>query len=206
MITSLQQLDFNAHYNYSDYLLWKFKERVELFKGRLFQMAAPNVNHQRISSRLHIAIGIYLSNKKCEVFNAPFDVRLPLPAHKVSADKIDTVVQPDLCIVCDPRKLGKQSCIGAPDLIIEILSPGNSRKEMRDKFELYEAAGVLEYWVVDPHRRMVFAYVLNQKTHKFVAELPVYTDQDVLKSNTFTGLAINLLEIFPEEEEEGMEN
>ena len=126
MITSLNQLDFNKKYNYSDYILWQFQERVELLKGKLFPMAAPNVNHQRISGNLHLELGLFLRNKQCDLFAAPFDVRLPLSSSKVTADKIDTVIQPDLCVVCDENKLTKQSCVGAPDLIVEILSPSSS--------------------------------------------------------------------------------
>jgi Uma2 family endonuclease len=199
MITSLNQLDFNKKYNYSDYILWQFQERVELLKGKLFPMAAPNVKHQKISSRLHIKLGIYLMNKQCDLFAAPFDVRLSLPSHKVTADKIDTVIQPDLCVVCDENKLTKQSCVGAPDLIVEILSPGNSRREMKDKFELYEEAGVLEYWVVDPERKVVFVYHLDEDSNKYVAQLPTLTDEDILKSRTFEGLKIELKDIFPKD-------
>ena len=199
MITSLSQLDFNKRYNYSDYLMWQFQERVELLKGKLFPMAAPNVNHQRISGNLYYYLRDYLENKQCDLFAAPFDVRLPLPSHKVMDDKIDTVVQPDLCVVCDENKLTKQSCVGAPDLIVEILSPGNSRREMKDKFELYEEAGVLEYWVIDPERKAVFAYYLDEKSHKYTAQLPTLTDEDILESRIFEGLKIELHKIFPKD-------
>ncbi|MEM8525582.1 MAG: Uma2 family endonuclease [Bacteroidota bacterium] len=197
MITSLDQLDVNARYTYADYVLWKFKERVELLKGRLLPMAAPNVKHQRISGNLYLKLGSYLIHKNCDVFHAPFDVRLPLPESKVTEDKVDTVVQPDLCVVCDEQKLDEQGCIGAPDLVVEILSPGNSRREMKDKMELYEEAGVLEYWVVDPERRVVFVYYLDQNTDKFVAQLPHLTDEDELISSSIEGLTIPLEEVFP---------
>lgn len=138
MITSLSQLDFDKKYTYADYVLWRFQERVELLKGKLFRLAAPNVNHQRISRILTLRIGNYLEQTNCDLFAAPFDVRLPLPSHKAKPNKIDTVVQPDLCVVCDRKKLDKQGCIGAPDLVVEILSSGNSKREMRDKLELYQ--------------------------------------------------------------------
>jgi Uma2 family endonuclease len=199
MITELNQLDFNKKYTYADYVLWQFQERVELLKGHLFPTAAPNVAHQQISSNLHGIIWSFLRKHPCNLFTAPFDVRLPLPANKVTATKIDTVIQPDLCVICDDEKLDKQGCIGAPDLIIEILSPGNSKREMRDKFELYQEAGVLEYWVVDPERKSVFVYRMNKKTKKFVAQLPVFTDEDTLDSSVFEGLEIILEEVFPKE-------
>lgn len=199
MITSLDQLNYKKRYTYNDYILWQFKERVELLKGYLFPMAAPNVRHQKISGTLYLALGNFLLSKQCDVFSAPFDVRLPLPANRIKGDKIDTVVQPDLCVICDKAKLDKQGCIGAPDLIIEILSPGNSKREMKDKYELYQEAGVLEYWVVDPVHNLTFAYYLDVVTHKFVPTLPVLTDEDFLESKVFEGLEIDLSRIFPEE-------
>jgi Uma2 family endonuclease len=196
MITSLDQLDLKERYTYRDYMSWQFKERVELLKGYLFPMAAPNVQHQRIAVTFTIKIGNFLENTNCQLFSAPFDVRLPLPAHKIKGDKIDTVVQPDLCVVCDESKLDKQGCVGAPDLIIEILSPGNSKKEMKDKFELYEEAGVLEYWVVDPEHKVVHVYQLNRDMEKFTAVIPALTDEDTLTSIVFEGLQIPLATIF----------
>ena len=199
MITNIDQLDINGYYTYADYILWRFKERVELFKGRLFPMAAPNVKHQRVSGNLYIKLGSHFMNKNCDVFHAPFDVRLPLPKSKAIKDKVDTVVQPDLCVICDESKLDQQGGIGAPDLVVEILSPGNSKREMKDKFELYEEAGILEYWVVDPERRIVFVYTLEETTKKFVAQLPPLTDEDHLESQTLEGLKIALAEVFPKE-------
>ncbi|MGK0365642.1 MAG: Uma2 family endonuclease [Saprospiraceae bacterium] len=200
MITSLSQLDFDKKYDYSDYLLWQFKERVELLKGRLFPMSAPNRVHQMISSKLHIKIGVFLSGS-CDIYSAPFDVRLPLSSHRVTKDKIDTVVQPDLCVICDNSKLVKQGCLGAPDLVIEILSPGNSKREMKEKFDLYEEAGVLEYWIVEPANKFVFVYILEEKTGKYVQKyLPGLTEDDTLESTSLKGLKIELKDIFPAEE------
>lgn len=110
MITSLNQLDFNKHYTYSDYILWQFPERVELLKDRLFPMVAPNVNHQKISGNLYFKLRMYFVNKKCDVFHAPFGVRLPLPKDKIKNNKVSTVIQPGLCVICDDTKLGKQGC------------------------------------------------------------------------------------------------
>lgn len=200
MITSIDQLDRNGYYTYADYILWQFKERVELFKGRLLPMAAPNVKHQRISGNLYLKLASHFLGKNCDVFHAPFDVRLPLPKSKATKDNVDTVVQPDLCVICDENKLDKQGCVGAPDLVVEILSPGNSKREMKDKLELYQEAGVLEYWVVDPERSIVFVYCMEMKTRKFVMQLPHLTDEDVLESSTLEGLHISLEEVFPKEE------
>lgn len=196
MVNSIHDLDINKHYTYGDYVLWQFKERVELLRGRLLPMAAPNVKHQKISSNLHIVIGNFLLDKPCLIFSAPFDVRLPLPKGKMMGNKADTVVQPDLCIICDETKLDENGCVGAPELIVEILSPSNSKREMKEKFELYQEAGVLEYWIVDPEHRIVFVYLLSADTGKFAAVAPAYTDEDVLPSAVLKGLAIHLDAVF----------
>ena len=162
-------------------------------------MAAPNVMHQRISSNIHWILSSHFRKNKCDVFAAPFDVRLPLPKKKMKGDKIDTVVQPDLCVICDAEKLDLQGCIGAPDLVVEILSPGNSKKEMRDKYELYEEAGVLEYWIFDPSHRSVLIYTLESE--KFISNSRPLTDEDVLTSSVFKDLQVNLAEVFPEEKQ-----
>jgi Uma2 family endonuclease len=195
MITSLSQLNFEAHYTYSDYLIWKFQERVELLKGKISLMAAPSVKHQRVSGYLHILLGNHLKHNKCDVFSAPFDVRLPLPTHRITDNKIDTVVQPDLCVICDQSKLDERGCIGAPELIIEILSLGNSKKEMKAKFDLYENAGVQEYWVIDPEHNLAFCYYLDEKTHKYIPSL-AFTDDEVIESKVLEGLTLNLEDLF----------
>ena len=200
MITSLDQLDFNKQYTYTDYISWKFQERVELLKGWIFPMASPSSLHQEISSNLQGFLWTFLRKKPCKLYPAPFDVRLPLPKSQATEDKIDTIVQPDLCVVCDLTKIKKQSCIGAPDLVVETLSPGNSKKEMKNKLELYEAAGVQEYWVVDPIRRTVLSYSLEDG--RFTGKIPPFTDEDILTSTVFDELKIDLTEVFPPESEE----
>ncbi len=195
MITSLSQLNLDAHYTYADYIIWTFQERVELLKGKIFPMAAPSVKHQRVSGYLHILIGTYLKGHRCDVFSAPFDVRLPLPASRAKDNKIDTVVQPDLCVVRDQSKLDEKGCIGAPELVVEILSLGNSKKEMKAKFELYENAGVLEYWVIDPEHNLAFCYYLDEKTQKYIPSL-AFTDDDTIESKVLEGLMLNLEELF----------
>jgi Uma2 family endonuclease len=160
VITSLDQLDPNGTYTYADYLLWQFSERVELLRGKVRQMAAPNRRHQVISRRLQYVIMTALLKSPCELYDAPFDVRLT----RMRNDKeVKTVVQPDLCVICDLSKLDDRGCNGAPDLIIEILSPGNSRTEMKDKFELYQEAGVLEYWIVSPIEKTIQVWKLNEQ-------------------------------------------
>ncbi len=197
MITSLSQLNLDAHYTYADYIIWTFHERVELLKGKIFPMAAPSVKHQRVSSDIHFIIRNHLNkkNSRCDVFSAPFDVRLPLPTNRIKDNKIDTVVQPDLCVVCDQSKLDEKGCIGAPELVVEILSLGNSKKEMKAKFELYENAGVPEYWVIDPEHNLAFCYYLDEKTQKYIPSL-AFTDDDTIESRVLEGLTLNIEELF----------
>ncbi len=197
MITSIEQLNPASHYTYADYILWKFQERVELLKGKIMPMAAPSVKHQRLSGNLFFIIRNHLNNKnsRCDVFSAPFDVRLPLPANRVKDNKFDTVVQPDLCVICDEDKLDEKGCIGAPDLVVEILSLGNSKKEMKAKYELYESAGVMEYWVIDPEHNLAFCYYLDPKTQKYIPSL-AFTDEDLIESKVLEGLVLNLEELF----------
>lgn len=189
-ITSLNQLDLNGVYTYADYLLWRLEERVELFKGKIFKMSpAPNVKHQKISRNLTIEIGSLFKHKTCQLFSAPFDVRLP---QNKGDEQIFTVVQPDLCIICDSEKLDERGCVGAPDLVIEILSPGNSKKEMKNKFELYEEAGVREYWVVHPTEENVLVYVLENG--EFKGTKPVV--DDYITSYVFPDLKVHTNDVF----------
>ena len=201
MITSLSQLDPAGHYSYADYLLWQFQERVELFKGKLFPMAAPNRLHQRYSRRISTPIDVHLAGKSCELYVAPFDVRLPDRLRKPRFDgDVYTVLQPDLCVVCDPAKLDDRGCLGAPDLMVEILSPGNTRKErcavaLDNKFRLYEEAGVREYWIVEPQDRFVLVYVLRDGEY---IGLKPFTDEQTLTSTVLPDLLIDLAQVFAE--------
>lgn len=195
MITNINQLDFNKHYTYADYLKWQFEERVELLKGRIHRMSpAPNLRHQRIAGDIFVEIKLFLKGKSCQVFIAPFDVRLPLPPEQIISDKVDTVVQPDITVVCDEAKLDTQGCIGAPDIVIEVLSPGNTKKEMRDKLAIYQHAGIPEYWVVDPDRVHVIRYNLNENG-AYQSSLP-FVEDDKVGSEVLEGFELNLEEIF----------
>jgi Uma2 family endonuclease len=194
MITNINQLDLDKTYSYADYLLWKFQERVELLKGRVFKMSpAPSFYHQKISLNLTGFMWNSFKNQPCNLCIAPFDVRL-LDKKKSTIDKeIYTVVQPDLCVVCDENKIDEKGAIGSPDLIIEILSPGNSAKEMKYKFDLYEEAGVLEYWIVNPADKTIFIFVL--KDNQFIGLHPLI-EEDTIKSPLFPQLDFCLEEIF----------
>ena len=191
-ITNIDQLDLSKQYSYADYLIWKIEERLELIKGWIFKMAAPSRAHQTIAGRLYLRMGIHFEGHPCHLYFAPFDVRLTRKGAENQA--VTTVVQPDLCVICDNEKLDKQGCVGAPDLVVEILSPGNSKKEMRQKFEVYEENGVREYWIIDTTEKFVFIYVLNENG-KFYGLKPL-TEDELLVSTIFPELQFELLPIF----------
>jgi Uma2 family endonuclease len=164
-ITQLSQVcESTVEYTYDDYYDWLFTERVELIFGKVLPMAAPNRLHQTVIRNLNTIFGNFFRDKNCEFYPAPFDVRLPVGIKK---GKYTTVVQPDLSVFCDQEKLDQKGAKGAPDLVVEILSPGNSRRDMKDKFEVYELAGVREYWIFHPIDSFVLPYLLNEKG-KFV--------------------------------------
>jgi len=193
-ITDINQLDLDKVYSYADYLTWKFQDRLELFKGRIFKMSpAPGRSHQNISGKLFFNLYKYFEHKQCNLYSAPFDVRLLNKKLSTPDKDIFTVVQPDLCIICDEEKLDERGCNGAPDLVIEILSPGNSKKEMGIKFNLYEEAGVKEYWIVAPTEKAVFVYYLQND--KLLGQKPLTTD-DVMQSPLFPGLDFDVAAIF----------
>jgi Uma2 family endonuclease len=195
-ITHIEQLDLNQTYSYVDYLTWQFKEAIELIKGKIMLMSpAPNVEHQRIERKLLVAIDWYLKGKKCEVFPAPFDVRLyDRKKSLLASEDIHTVVQPDLCVICNPELLDSQGCNGAPDWIIEILSKGNSKREMKIKYALYAESGVMEYWLVYPEQQAIHQFVLDE--HGAYQLKAMYTDDDVITPHLFPELAIDVTEIF----------
>ncbi|MFM7092763.1 MAG: Uma2 family endonuclease [Bacteroidota bacterium] len=191
-ITKLSQVcDNTVEYTYDDYYSWLFTERVELIFGKVLPMTAPNKIHQKIAKYLYHFFFILFKDKQCEFYPAPFDVRLPVGLKK---GKYTTVVQPDLSVFCDQEKLDQKGGKGAPDLVVEILSPGNSRRDMRDKFEVYEMVGVREYWIFHPVDTFVLPYVLNE-AGKFVG-LPAVHSPDILHSQIFPDLFFSLGEIF----------
>jgi len=192
VITHFNQLNLEGYYTYADYLTWQFKDRIELIKGKLFKMSpAPNLDHQIVSSNLIDIISVYFSNRKCKWIHAPFDVRFP----SKHSEMTDTVVQPDLCVVCDLKKLDKQGCNGAPDLVVEILSSGNTQKEMNDKFLLYKSALAKEHWLVHPQDKWLIIYHLNGN-NKYVGSKPFTPKDGVIQSILFKDLSINLNKVF----------
>ncbi len=196
---TLADLDINGVYSYADYYSWKFEERVELIKGKIFPMSpAPNRFHQFIAGKLFLKIGNFLDKSPCQVYFAPFDVRLPIKGKK--DEEIFAVLQPDLCVICDKTKLTDiRGCLGAPDIVVEILPPSNSKKELRYKYDVYEEFGVKEYWVVFPSVKVMMIYTLHNG--KYVPSR-LFSVEETIQSSVLPGLSITLTDIFGEDEEE----
>jgi len=198
-ITQLSQLDLNGTYSYADYLTWQLEETVELIRGKIMLMSpAPNVKHQQISRNLLLKVGNYLNKNPCQIFQAPFDVSLYNRRKSILASQeIYSVVQPDLCVICDTEKLTIQGCSGAPDWIIEILSTGNTKKEMRLKYDLYQENGVTEYWLVYPYEQALYQFVLNAQTDSYQL-FAMHAGDDIAIPYLFPELSIDLTDIFAE--------
>lgn len=180
------------HYTYADLLDWPEDERVELIDGEVYMWNTPLRIHETISRRLYLKIGNYLEGKTCEVFDAPFGVRL-FAKKGDSPYNVDTVVVPDIFIVCDPDKLDDNGCFGAPDLVIEILSPSSMRNDRLLKFNLYQRAGVKEYWIVDPEAKVV--QVMTLEDGQYYVPL-VYTARDTIPVGVLEDCVINLGPVF----------
>jgi len=191
----LSDLDFDKTYTYADYLQWTFDDRLEILKGKLFKMTpAPNRFHQDVSGIIFRDIANHLKGRPCKVYSAPFDVRL---SRKNTADEsVTTVFQPDICVICDLTKLDDRGCVGAPDIVVEILSPGNNKKELRNKYEIYEEAGVLEYWIIWPLEKTFLRYTLNE-AGKYTASR-VLTLGDEVTTPVLPGFILDLEEVFEE--------
>ena len=190
IITNFSDLDLTKTYSYADYLLWQFQDRVELIRGFILKMSpAPSMVHQRISNNVSYELNNYFKRKPCDVFVAPFDVRLPIP----SAKKDSTVVQPDLCIICDESKLDSRGCNGTPDLMVEITSSSNSKHDVHTKFNLYQEAGVKEYWIIEPNDKIILVYTLVNS--EFIGLKPQVEGENI-KSPLFPELNIAIEDVF----------
>ena len=176
----------------ADILDWDGQERMELIDGTPVMMAPPSRIHQKVSGELFGQIHEYLKGKECEVYAAPFAVRLFEQDNDLLQDTI-TMVEPDISVVCDPRKLDDIGCKGAPDLIIEILSPSTRRHDRLTKFNLYQHAGVREYWIVDPADRSVQSFVLENSAY-IARDFAVNNDK--IKVNILNDCVIDLSQIF----------
>ena len=184
----------DKRYTFADVLVWDEKDRIEIINGEAVMMAPPSVKHQRISGALFSQLYDYLKGKKCEVFAAPFGVRL-FEEEGDYPENVDTMVEPDLSVVCNPGKLDEYGCKGAPDLVIEILSPSTRRHDRMTKFNLYQRAGVKELWIVDPDTRDVQTFILEGGRY-FVKGYG--TAEDKLKVEVLEDCVIDLSTVFPE--------
>ena len=178
----------SRRYTYADYCEWDDDERWELIDGVPHAMAAPTRSHQSILREIVLQIGPFLRGKTCEMFFAPFDVRL-------NADTLDnTVVQPDIVVFCDESKLDDKGGIGAPDMAIEILSPSTASHDMIRKYMLYMNVGVREYWIVDPATKTVVVHLLEDGTYRGRA----FGETEVVPVTVLEGCEVNLAEVFGE--------
>ena len=185
-------------YTFADVLIWDENERTEIIGGEAVMMPPPPTStHQKISGELFYQLYNYLKGKKCEVYAAPFAVRL-FEKDGDSPEDVDTMVEPDISVVCDPGKIDKHGCKGAPDMVVEILSPSTQRHDRFTKFSLYQRAGVREYWIVDPDSGVAQSFVLEDGRYS-VKEFGAAGDK--MKVNVLEDCVIDLLEVFPPQKE-----
>jgi len=172
-------------YTEEDYYTMPEDIRAELIDGQIYYMSAPGRIHQEILNSINNAIYNYIRSKKgnCRVYPSPFAVKL-------FADNDKIIVEPDISVICDSSKLTERGCTGAPDWIIEIVSPSTSSHDYVRKLNLYMNAGVREYWIVDPQKNSIYVYHLEET--KF--ETAAYTFQSKIKASIFDDLWIDLKE------------
>ena len=184
---------FDRKYSYADYLKWPDEERFELIEGIVYDMSpAPSPQHQNLLFEIAGLLYNFLKDRRCRAFPAPFDVRFPEKGD-TSDSSLFNVVQPDITVVCDPEKIDDRGCLGAPDLIIEILSPSTAFKDETEKMMLYEKHGVGEYWLVNPVAKYIVVYRHNGTGFD---KPDYYKENDLLESATLCGLTIDLKELW----------
>ena len=181
-------------YTYADYLSWSEDDRVEIIDGVPYLQAAPSRIHQETLSELHRQIANFLVDKSCKVYPAPFHVVLNLDEESENELDRRDVFEPDITIICDKAKLDDRGCKGSPDMVIEIISPSSARKDKVEKFNKYEQAGVKEYWIVEPHEKIVSVFILlNNKRY---GRPDMYTEEDEVKISIFDDLVVDLRKVF----------
>lgn len=184
----------NMPYTFADVLAWDESERAELIDGEPVLLATPLREHQRVSGEIFAQIHSFLKGKPCQVYHAPFSVR-PFARKDDRPEDVDTVLEPDITVVCDPEKLDKYGCRGAPDWIVEILSDSTQRHDRFVKYRLYEQAGVQEYWIVDPEKQTVQVFRLEEG--RFAA-VDFQSAEGRVSSGVLEGLEIDLSAVFTE--------
>ena len=191
-------LDGSVLYTYEDYCTWDDEIRYELIDGIPYVLSAPLRKHEDISGSLFYQLYGFLKGKPCKVYDAPFDVRLDIrlkderPLNEQDDARFDTVVQPDILVVCDKSKLDDKGCKGAPDLVMEILSPSSKRKDMLIKFNKYLQCGVREYWIIDPESKVVTVNILDNGKYYSTS----YEETDSVTVSVLDGFQMNLEDVF----------
>lgn len=181
-------------FTFADILTWSEEERIEIINGEAFMMAPPSRIHQEVSGELFRQLANFLEGKKCRVYPAPFGVRL-FEQEGANPEDVDTVVEPDISVVCDRSKLDDHGCKGAPDMLIEVVSPSSLRHDRLIKLNLYQRAGVREYWIADPVGNSVQVFLLDNDGSLRIHE--VYGPADIAKVNVLEGCFIELSKVFP---------
>lgn len=186
-------IPYGEEFTYGDYLKFDFEYMVELIRGKIFKMSpAPSTLHQIVVKNLVLDFGNYLRNKDCDVYIAPFDVVLPVQNRK-NKNKNTTVVQPDLVVICDPTIVDNACCFGVPDLLVEAISPHTKKKDIRLKYEVYEEAGVSEYWVVYPLEKILEIFLLRKGKYEQQGK---FIEGDFVSPSMIPGLKVDLTEVF----------
>ncbi len=193
MVTKFSDLDLSKSYTYGDYENWFFEEQIELIYGQVYYKPTPLRVHQEVVGNLLFGAIDYFPRTQYKMFFAPFDVRFIKNGEHVNNSKI--TLQPDLCIISDFCKLDKKGCVGAPDLVFEVLSEENATRDLREKFDIYEEFGVREYWIVDPVHESVLVYVLNE-SEKYIGLRPFANTE--ITSTIFPQFSIHTEQIFSE--------
>ena len=183
-----------AHYTFANALTWPEEDRIEIIYGETYRMPMPLRVHQEINGELFRQISNFLVGKTCKVYHPPFNVR-PFQENEDSPEDVDTMLEPDITIVCDPNKLDKYGCKGAPDMIIEILSPSNRRHDLSVKYRIYQRAGVREYWIVDPDTKTVQTFKLEDGLYNAA---DVFTSESRVPVGIFEDFSVDLSMVFTE--------
>jgi len=194
---TLKTKKINNKYTYADYIKWPENERWEIIDGAAYDMTpAPKTAHQIISGALFNLFYNFLKGKSCKVFIAPFDVILPENGERELESR--NVVQPDILVICDKNKIKENGCVGAPDLIVEILSSSTANKDIKTKFDLYEKHGVREYWIIHPTDKYLMVYKLDSETRRY-GRPDIYLQKAKVKAGVIKGLNVKLDDVFEEE-------
>lgn len=188
--------DLSRYFTFRDYLSWPEEERWELIEGEAFMMSTPLVRHQRLCARLFRILDAHFRDRPCEAFFAPVAVLAPKPG--AADEESDTVLEPDLVVVCDPSKLRERYIRGAPDLVVEVLSPSTAKRDLNDKLAIYARLGVREYWVAEPAARWLHRYSPGKVEGSFAEPLvrELGDGKGRFESAAFAGLGFDLEEVF----------